>query len=439
MSKISNLLKTKIIKNFILKKNEKLAIFGGKPTLKSNLPPYSSINNDEFKIIKKVFKRGQLSGFYGSWGEEFFGGYEVKRLEKSWSEFFKVPYSISVNSATSGLYAALAAIGISPGDEVIVPPYTMSATTMGPLLYGGIPVFVDIDPNTFCLDTDLVKKAITEKTKAIIAVNLFGHPANLDVLKKICEDHNLKLIEDNAQAPLAKINGQFTGTIGDIGIFSLNYHKHIHCGEGGICVTRDKELAFRLQAVRNHGENIVEPKNISPVNMVGFNYRMTEMSAAVAFTQLKKIRTEVSKRKKLAEFLSDGIKDLEGLQAPLVQGNCEHVYYAWALKINEEILGISRNKFSQALLAEGFPLSNGYVKPLYLLPAFQKRIAIGENGWPFNLTERIYKKGLCPVTESMFESELITFETCNHKFNKNLAKKLVEAIRKVHSNRRLLN
>lgn len=438
MFKFSNLFKTKIIKNFTFKKNKKLAILGGKPTLKSNLPPYSSINNDEFKIIKKVFERGQLSGFYGSWGEEFFGGYEVKRLEKYWSEFFKVPYSISVNSATSGLYAALAAIGISPGDEVIVPPFTMSATVMGPLIYGGIPVFVDIDPNTFCLDTDLVKKAITEKTKAIIAVNLFGHPAKLDVLKKICEDHNLKLLEDNAQAPLATINGQFTGTIGDIGIFSLNYHKHIHCGEGGICVTRDKELAFRLQAVRNHGENIVEPKNLSPVNMIGFNYRMTEMSAAVAFTQLKKIREEVYKRKKLAEFLSNGIKDLEGLQAPVVENNCDHVYYVWALKINEKSLGISRDKFSQALLAEGFPLFNGYVKPLYLLPAFQKRIAIGENGWPFNLTKRIYQKGICPVSESMFESELILFETCAHKFDKNLAIKLVEAIRKVHSNRELL-
>ena len=283
-----------------------------------------------------------------------------------------MPYSISVNSATSGLYAALAAIEISPGDEVIVPPYTMSATVMGPLLYGGIPVFVDIDPNTFCLDTDLVKKAITKKTKAIIAVNLFGHPAKLDVLKKICEKHNLKLIEDNAQAPLATINGQFAGTVGDIGIFSLNYHKHIHCGEGGICVTRDKDLAFRLQAIRNHGENIVEPKNISPINMIGFNYRMTEMSAAVAYTQLKKISKEVSKRKRLAEFLSNGIKDLEGLQAPLVEGNCEHVYYVWALKINEKVLGISRTKFCKALLAEGFPLSSGYVKPLYLLRHFKK-------------------------------------------------------------------
>src|SRR5262249_5209652 len=157
----------------------------------------------------------------------------------------------SINSATSGLMAAMGAAGISPGDEVIMPPFTMSATAMAPLTYGGIPVFVDIEPDTFCLDLDAVRAAIGARTRAVLAVNLFGHPARLHELRALCDEHGLKLIEDNAQAMLAEEHGRYAGTIGHIGVFSLNYHKHIHSGEGGICTTDDERLARRLQQIRN--------------------------------------------------------------------------------------------------------------------------------------------------------------------------------------------
>lgn len=421
------------------KTDMKLALHGGLPAISLPLPPDSTIGDTELGAVRRVFQRGALSGFYGSWGEEFLGGVEVKHFEKAWGEKFDVPHVVSVNSATSGLYAAMGALGISPGDEVIVPPFTMSATVMAPLIYGGIPVFVDIEPETFCLDVEKVVAAITERTRAIIAVNLFGHPAQLYELSSLARSRGIALVEDNAQGPLASESGMYAGTVGDIGIFSLNYHKHIHTGEGGMCVTRDPELALRLQAIRNHAENIVSPAQISdPVNMIGYNYRMTEMSAAVGLAQLGRIESEVLRRQRLAEGLSAGLDGLEGISTPVVRSGCRHVYYVWSARLDEVRLGVSRDRFSQALKAEGFPHFTGYVKPLYMLPVFQKRLAIGRNGWPFTLTERSYHKGLCPVAERMYESELLCFETCAFRIDDRLLADLITAFHKVHANRHLL-
>lgn len=417
----------------------KLALHGGQPAISCPLPPDSTIGDAEFDAVRRVFQNGSLSGFYGSWGKEFLGGVEVKQFERAWGERFVIPHVVSVNSATSGLYAAMGALGISPGDEVIVPPLTMSASVMAPLIYGGIPIFVDIEPETFCLDVAKVAAAITPRTRAIIAVNLFGHPARLHELASLARSSGIALVEDNAQGPLASESGSYAGTVGDIGVFSLNYHKHIHTGEGGMCVTRDPGLALRLQAIRNHAENIVAPAEIGdPVNMIGYNYRMTEMSAAVGIAQLDRIETEVSRRQRLAEGLSRGLAGLEGVIPPVVRTGCRHVYYVWAARLDEVRLGVSRAKFSQALAAEGFPHFVGYVKPLYMLPVFQKRVAIGRNGWPFTLSDRQYFKGLCPVAERMYESELLCFETCAFRIDDQLLADLIAAFRKVHANRHLL-
>lgn len=415
---------------------DELAIFGGEPVLRDPLPPYQSVGQEELQAVTRVIESGCLSGFYGSWGDEFLGGPMVRAFEQAWGERFGVKHAVSVNSATSGLFAAMGAAGIGSGDEVIVPPYTMSATAMAPLIYGGIPVFVDIEPDTFCLAPQAVRQVITPRTRAILAVNLFGHPAQLIELMSIAEEHGIKLIEDNAQAPLATQDGHYTGTIGHIGVFSLNYHKHIHTGEGGMCVTNDDELAQRLQLIRNHAENIVEPLGIEDLtNLVGFNYRMTELSAAVGLEQLKRIDEHVGKRKRLAQQLTAGVEDLDGLTSPKVRSGCRHVYYVWAMRFDEDIVGVTREQFSQALAAEGFPHFLGYTRPLYLLPIFQKRIAFGSQGYPFNLTTVRYEKGMCPVTERMYEKELICFEPCMYDVNSEQAERLIEAVRKVHAHR----
>jgi perosamine synthetase len=412
-----------------------LAILGGEPVLKSPLASYNSIGEDEIEAVIRVMRSGKLSAFYGSPGDEYWGGPEVQIFERAWAERFQAKHAVSVNSATSGLYTAIGAIGIGPGDEVIVPPYTMSATVMAPIIYGGIPVFADIEEETFGLDPEAVRKAITPKTKGIIAVNLFGHPARLDELLMIAEENRLILVEDNAQAPLAEDNGRFTGTIGHIGVFSLNFHKHIHTGEGGICVTNNDNLALRLKLIRNHAENVVERYRIEDLtNMVGFNFRLTEIQAAIGMEQLKRIDMHVGKREALAQALTDGIKGLEGLIAPKVRPGCRHVYYVWAVRLIEKAVGISRKTYCKALNAEGFPVFEGYVKPLYLLPVFQKKIAFGKNGFPFNISSDVnYDKGICPVCERMYEKEFIGFEPCSYSLDEAQIELLIEAINKVHT------
>src|SRR3954470_23813830 len=264
-----------------------LALKGGTPVIGRPLAPFVRIGGAERDLVNQVLDSGTLSGFVGAAGPEFDGGPMVQRLEQNWAQAFGTRYAISVNSATSGLTAAMGAIGIGPGDEVIVPPYTMSATAIAPLAYGAIPVFADIEPDTFCLDVGAVERALSPRTRAILVVNLFGHPARLRELRALADSRGLFLVEDNAQGPLAMEDGRYAGTIGHLGVFSLNYHKHIHAGEGGMCVTNDARLAQRLRMIRNHGENVVEAWGVDDIsNMIGFNLRLTEMSAAVGRAQL---------------------------------------------------------------------------------------------------------------------------------------------------------
>lgn len=409
-----------------------LAVNGGTPVRVGDFPPYVSMGEDEIQAVQEVVRSQCLSGYYGSWGPEFLGGPKVREFEAAWAKRFGVKHVVSVNSATSGLFAAIGAAGIEPGDEVIVPPYTMSATAMAPLVYGGIPAFADIEEETFCLDFEDVKRKISSKTKAIIVVNLFGHPGDLVRLRKLCDERGLVLIEDNAQGPLAEEAGQMAGTIGHIGIFSLNYHKHIHTGEGGMCATNDDQLALKMQMIRNHAENIVSHVDLpNIVNMVGFQYRMTELSAAVGLQQLAHADRHIGTRQRIAERLSDGLRDLEGVTVPVVREGCRHVYYVWSAKLDEDKLGVSREAFSNALKAEGFPHWTGYVNPLYRLPIFKTKTAFG-GGYPFNLSEVSYEEGICPVTERMHERELLGFETCAFSLTEADLDDLVAAFRKVH-------
>ena len=422
------------------KPTERLALLGGSPVIDRTFAEYQSMGAAEENAVKRVVQSGCLSGFFGSPGPEFGGGPEVRGFEEEWSARFNVKHTISVNSATSGLVAAMGAIGISPGDEVIVPPWTMSATVAAPIFYGGIPVFADIEDETFCIDPARVAGQITEKTKAVVCVNLFGHPARLHELRTLCDTKGIYLIEDNAQSPLGSENGKPTGSIGHIGIYSLNFHKHIHTGEGGMCVTGDDDLATRLKLIRNHGENCTDMLNGGPItNMVGMNLRMTEMSAAVGRVQLADADAHVEARERIANRLTDGLQGLEGLTPPVTRNGCRHNFYVWMMKIDEEALGLSRALFSEALAAEGFPHATGYVAPLYRLPMFRERIALGRDGWPFTLTARSYDDLHCPVTEDMHNRRALLFEPCAYALSDADVDAMIAAVRKVHAGRDQLN
>lgn len=411
----------------------RLAILGGAPVIDRELSAYAAMGEAEVEAACAVVRSGRLSGFFGSAGPEYLGGPRVCAFEAAWAREVGSRHAVSVNSATSGLIAAMGAIGLSPGDEVILPPTTMSATAMAPLVYGGIPVFADIEPATFCLDTAAVEANITQRTRAILAVNLFGHPAQLARLRALADRRGLVLVEDSAQAPAALENGRRCGTVGHIGVYSLNWHKHIHTGEGGLVVTEDDDLAERLRRIRNHGENVVGQCD-DPTNMVGFNFRLTEIQAAIGSVQLRDLARHVERRRRLARALTDGLAGLDGITPPTTRPGCTHDHYVWAARYDAEHVGVGRATFSRALEAEGFLNAVGYVAPLYRLPLFRKRIAIGRAGWPFTLTNRTYHDGLCPVAERLHD-QLILFEPCRWDVDDAMAERLVEAFRKVHAHR----
>ncbi len=411
-----------------------LALLGGRPVLPAPLTPYRSLGDAERRAVVEVVDSGCLSGFYGSPGEEFFGGPKVRAFEQAWREAYGVAHAVTVNSATSGLIAAMGAVGVTPGDEVIVPVTSMSATAVACLFYGGIPVFADIEDSTFCASPETIAAQITPRTRAIVVTNLFGHPAELAALRALADRRGIYLVEDSAQAPLAFEGERRAGTVGHIGIYSLNYHKHIHTGEGGVCVTADPDLAKRLELIRNHAENGAVWRGIDDlVNMVGMNLRMTELEAAIGIEQLRGIDGHVGTRERIAKHLSAVAGELEGLTPPVVREGCRHNYYCWTMRIDAHGLGVSRDLFAKALAAEGFPNFVGYVAPLHRLPMFRKRRAIGRDGFPFNLTNRSYADGMCPVGERLHAEDLILFEPCAWAIDDSTLDALGDALRKVHA------
>ena len=303
-----------------------LALFGGSPVRNKPFPAYQVIDQQDIDAVTDVMKTGILSRFLGAWHKDFFGGPQVQAFEKKWAELFHANHAVSVNSATSGLYAACGAAGIGPGDEVIVSPYTMSASAVAPLIFNAVPVFADIDPRTYCLSAQTIEPKITERTKAIIVVHIFGQPADMDAIMVLAKKHNLIVIEDAAQAPFATYKGSMVGTLGHMGVFSLNYHKHIHTGEGGVVTTNDPLLAEKLQLIRNHAESVVGAKGtVDLVNMIGFNFRLGEMEAAIGLQQLSKGPQLVEQRRHNVAYLEKKIGHLPSLKMPYVPDYTKHV------------------------------------------------------------------------------------------------------------------
>ena len=305
-----------------------LALFGGNLIRKKLYPPHITIDQKDIDIVVDVMKEGILSDFEGSNNQWFLGGKYVKNAEAKWASYFGVKHVISVNSATSGLFAAVGAAGVGPGDEVVTSPWTMTATAAAIVVNNAVPVFADIDPETFCLMPEAVEKKITSRTKAIIVVHIYGHPADMDGIMALARKHNLVVIEDAAQSLGATYKGRQTGAIGHMGVHSLNCHKLIQTGEGGMIFTDDDEYANRLQLIRNHAEAGVATgiPVMSMVNMIGWNYRMNEIEAAISMTQLDKLALLQEQRNNLELYLSSGIKNFKGLILPSKKEGCDHTF-----------------------------------------------------------------------------------------------------------------
>jgi perosamine synthetase len=419
----------------------KLAILGGAPVREEEIPWVNTMGQEELDAVNAVMLSGNLSAFIGRAGEGFLGGTKVLEMESKFAEAFNIKHAISVNSATTALHTAIAACEIGPGDEVLVTPYTMVATASAVLMNNAIPIFVDIEENTYNLDPAQISKWVTPRTKAVIVTNLFGLPANMEEIVRVAKQYGLYVIEDNAQSPGATINGQYAGTFGDLGILSLNYHKVIHSGEGGVILTGNDELARRCQLIRNHGEMVLFDENDYDTVVLGSNYRMTELHAAIAIEQLKKLDQFLVERRKLALQLTVGLARYEGLSVVHIPEGYEHSFYVYPIQFNAEIWGISREAFANAMKAEGFPVGTAYQKPIYLLPMYQHKKVYNQTRYPFSLVEsptQEYCEGICPVVENLYNHKLMYADVCRRPFTEKDIEDFLYAIEKVWNERELL-
>ena len=416
---------------------KKLSINGGRKTITEKLSVYNSIGSEEGEAVKSVMESGILSDFVGAPGENFLGGKYVKLFENDFKKDFCVKNAVSVNSWTSGLIAAVGALGIEPGDEILVTPWTMCASAISILHWNAIPVFVDIDPDTFCMDPQKIEEKISERTKAIMVVDIFGQSADMDPILIIAQKYNLKVISDCAQAPGALYKGNLAGTMGDVGGFSFNYHKHIHTGEGGMIVTNDNEIAKKCQLIRNHAEAaIVNIPNADLTNMIGYNFRLGELESAIGIQQLTKLNAAISSRQRAASILTNALEEIDGLTAPLTREDSTHVYYFYAMKHNEKLTGISRDLIHQALIAEGVPIAKEY-QNLHMLPMFLEKQCYGTKNFPWSLNQSIhysYGEGACEIAERINKEEYLGIFMCGSNYEDHEINLVAEAIKKVYSN-----
>lgn len=417
---------------------DKLALLGGAKAVPKPFRKYNPLGAEELQAAKDVIESGVLSQYIGAWTEDFFGGPKVREFERQAADYFGVKHAVTVNSWTSGLVAAVGALDIEPGDEVIVTPWTMSATATAILHWNAIPVFVDIDPLTYNLDPASIERNISPQTKAIMVADIFGQSADMDEIMAIAARHGLKVISDTAQSPGARYKGRFAGTCADVGGYSLNYHKHIHTGEGGILVTDDDAIAERAQLIRNHAEVVVGDKGVANIgNMIGHNFRLGEIECAIGIEQMKKLDRLVASRQALASALTQGLQGLPGLQTPVVGADRSHVYYVYPMQVDPDKLGVSRDRICDALNAEGIAVSRRY-QNIHLLPVYQKKIAYGTSGFPWSSSvcrrEVSYAKGICPVAERLNDHTYLGFGMCVYDLELADIEQIVAGFRKVWAN-----
>ncbi|RKY75843.1 DegT/DnrJ/EryC1/StrS family aminotransferase [candidate division KSB1 bacterium] len=361
------------------------------------------VGREELQYIEEVINSG-LSGAMNS------------RFEEAFAAKFGVKYAIGVNSGTSALHCALSAVGVEEGNEVIVPPLTFAAPALAVLHQRAIPVFADVDPETFTIDPEDIKKKITERTKAIIPVALYGLPADMDPIMELAEENGIKVIEDNAECFLGKYKGRVAGTLGHMAIYSFERSKHMTSGNGGVITTDDEMLAERArkfsilgyttltakQASYKVSKDEVQHPEFKRHELVGYNYRLPEVCAAMALAQLEKLDMFIEKRRKIAAVYGEAVEGCPWLKPQKVPKGYVHSYWTYAMKLEGEEYGISWMDFRRTFLEEGGERFYAAWCVNYLEPAFQKI--------KFLDRDISYREALCPVAEKLQKS-LIQLKT----------------------------
>lgn len=311
------------------------------------------IDSEERRAVDEVIESGMLAQ-----------GPKVAELEESWAKYCGTKHALAVNSGTAAIHCALYAAGVKEGDEVITTPYSFIATINPILMLGARPVLVDIDEETFNIDVSKIEAAITEKTKAIVPVDLYGQPCDWAELQEIAKKHNLKIVEDACQAIGAEYKGIKTGSLGDFGCFSLYATKNIMCGEGGVVTTNSDEAAVAIRSFRQHG--MVAPYEYANL---GYNYRMSDLHGAIAVEQLKKVEEFTKKRQENARKLNDVLAGVAGIKIPTISENRSHVYHQYTILLDKDI---QRDQFIASLRDKGVGAGIYYPKPLHAYPHIAK-------------------------------------------------------------------
>ena len=309
----------------------------------------------ERQAVDQVLESGQLTQ-----------GAEVAAFESEFAPLVADRHCVAVNSGTSALHLALLSLGIGPGDEVIVPSFTFAATPNSVALTGAKPVFVDIEPRYFCIDPAAVQAAITPRTRAVMPVHLYGHPAAMSALQEVCRDKEIFIIEDASQAHGAALEGRPVGAWGDAGTFSFYATKNMTTGEGGLVSVEDPEVARRLRLLRNQGQERRYENEIA-----GLNNRMTDMQAAIGRVQLRSLAEWTKTRQDNADFYST---NLRGVVVPESDPRAEHVFHQYTIRV----VDLDRDKFAEALANRGIGTGVYYPTPCHQLPSFESGLGLPE-------------------------------------------------------------
>jgi len=316
------------------------------------------IGEEELKNVIEAVRSGWVSS-KGKFIEEF---------ENLFAKYVGVKYGVATSNGTAALHLALATLGVKSYDEVIVPDLTFAATINAVLYVGAKPVIVDIDPKYWCLSPDSVRKAITSRTKAIIPVHLYGHPCDMDEIMEIAEHYGLYVVEDAAEAHGAEYKGRKVGGFGHIDCFSFYGNKIITTGEGGMCLTNDEELAERMRILRDHG---MDPRKRYWHNVVGFNYRMTNLQAAIGVAQLSKIEEFIEKKRRIARLYAEELSSIEGITLHPEMPWAKCVYWLYSILIDEKKAGMTRDRLVKKLQNYGIETRN-FFYPLHEMPPYRE-------------------------------------------------------------------
>ena len=401
---------------------KKLAINGGTPVRSMPFPKRVPFGDDEIREVTEALKSQNL--FYTE-------GNKTTTFEKKFAEKYNIKYAITCSSGTASVHMAVASLNANPGDEVITTPVTDFGTIAGIIFQGMVPVFADWKTDTLTIDPEDIERKITSRTKAIIVVHLFGNPCDMDSIMQIAQKYNLVLIEDCCQAYFTYYKGKLVGTMGDIGCFSMQQSKHLTAGEGGIVITNNDNYAMRMSLFRDKGWENRHKWGPRSYTFLGLNYRMNDLTGAVALAQLGKVENTVSIMNRLGDMLTELICDVPGIiPAPVTPGS-RHSYWLYAIKFS----GYDAVKFIDALKAEGVPIGWGYtVDPIYLCTeALTQKRTFGNSSYPFDShyssNNVDYKQGLCPVAES--ELRKIGTLRIYENWSEDDIKDIAQAIKKV--------